>query len=123
MLDERQAKMKVKEVQKQEKDKRLQKLKSQVTDCCDKEMQSEGKSLLLVFVSCWEEGGGVEGWRGSGVEGFRVGGVEGFRGGWVEGWRGSGIEGWRGGGVEGFRGRGVEGFSGGGVHRLYCIRN
>lgn len=33
MLDERKAKLKVKEVQKQEKEKRLQKLKSQVTDC------------------------------------------------------------------------------------------
>ena len=65
MLDERQAKMKVKEVQKQEKDKRLQKLKSQVTDYCDKETRSERKSLLLVFVSCWEEGfrGGRLEWR------------------------------------------------------------
>ena len=52
MLDERKAKLKVKEVQKQEKEKRLQKLKSQVTDCLSKQgKQQQQKRFFLYFPS------------------------------------------------------------------------
>lgn len=52
MLDERKAKLKVKEVQKQEKEKRLQKLKSQVTDCLSKKgKQQQQKRFFLYFPS------------------------------------------------------------------------
>lgn len=50
MLDERQAKMKVKEVQKQEKEKRLQKLKSQV-----EVNVSRDPSRLYKLTAGWEQ--------------------------------------------------------------------
>ena len=49
MLDERKAKLKVKEVQKQEKEKRLQKLKSQVMDCLRKKGKQHQKRLFWYF--------------------------------------------------------------------------
>ena len=58
MLDERKAKLKVKEVQKQEKEKRLQKLKSQVMDCLSKKGKQQQKKRFFLYFSLsfyWKE--------------------------------------------------------------------
>ena len=59
MLGERKAKLKVKEVQKQEKEKRLQKLKSQVMDCLSKKGKQQQQKRFFLYFSLsfyWKEG-------------------------------------------------------------------
>ena len=59
MLDERKAKLKVKEVQKQEKEKRLQKLKSQVMDYLSKKGKQQQQKRFFLYFSLsfyWKEG-------------------------------------------------------------------
>ena len=59
MLDERKAKLKVKEVQKKEKEKRLQKLKSQVTDCLSEQGKQQQQKRVFLYFSLsfyWKEG-------------------------------------------------------------------